>query len=285
MLRRSPFSARHLAQTILRSGLACAAILLALPPLAAQPGGAATGEGAAAPPAPPAAATTAPSLETLTEAERIAGLQRLLAADQQRLQDLEEQLQQLETEFQQAADQFTQLDAQLAATRANAQIAVDAQEQARRREALAALEQEWALARDGFDRIIERRKAVQEQRSIVTEKIAWEQRALSRLKQAQPAEPDAPEAVAEMHDGSAPTAEVPTPGPAAAAEPLPQRSDDSPLDPAAQGPNTTAAPTTDSPATAAPADEPPQPTVAEAVAEQQAVLKKSTNRPWMRAEN
>src|SRR5690606_23094785 len=99
--------------------------------------------------------------ENLTDAERIAGLQRLLAADQQRLQALEEQLQQLETEFEQAAEAFTQLDARLTATRASSQTAVDAEERSRRQAALAALEKEWALARDGFDRIIERRKAVQ----------------------------------------------------------------------------------------------------------------------------
>lgn len=167
------------------------------------------------------AATPEPtSIENLTTAERIAGVQRLLVVDQQRLQSLQEQLQQLEAEFEQAAEEFTQLDTRLTTARASSQTSVDAGEQARRQTALAELEKERAQARDRFDRVIERRKAVQEQLNIVTEKIELEQRALKRLKQTQP-ESESADGETEVSDGTVPAVpSVPAPQPEVAREPL-----------------------------------------------------------------
>jgi len=210
MLNRSLDSLVRFAATGFRCLIVFAAGLCFLQPLAAQPSGAPWKADGAASSVPPARGTEPVSLENLTAAERIAGLQRLLAADQQRLQTLQEQLQQLEAEFEQAAEEFTQLDMRLTTLRATSQTAVDADERARRQATLAELEQEWALARDGFDRIIERRQAVQEQLNIVTEKIELEQRALKRLKQTQPEIEAAPEVDAETSAGTLP-AVIPLP--------------------------------------------------------------------------
>ncbi len=224
MLNRSSDSLVRFAATGFRCLVVFAAGLCFLQPLAAQPSGATPQVEGAASSALPARTPEPTSLENLTAAERIAGLQRLLAADQQRLQSLQDQLQQLETEFEQAADEFTQLDMRLTSARANSQPAVDADEQTRRQAALAELEQEWALARDGFDRIIERRQAVQEQLNIVTEKIELEERALKRLKQTQPESEVDPEGDAEPATGTAPTATpAPATQPAASHDPAPLR--------------------------------------------------------------
>mgnify|MGYP001343404727 CR=1 FL=1 len=210
MFSRSSVSTVHLASALSRCLIVLAVGLFLGQPLAAQPSGAARKAERAASSASPAGTAEGTSLENLTAAEQIAGVQRLLAVDQQRLATLQEQLQQLEGEFEQAAEEFTQLDTRLTEVRAHSQTAVDAEEQVRRQATLAALEKEWSLARDGFDRIIERRKAVQEQLNIVTEKIELEQRALKRLKQTQPETEAAPEGEAEAPPANAP-AVVPEP--------------------------------------------------------------------------
>ncbi|QDT55784.1 putative MscS family protein YkuT [Caulifigura coniformis] len=136
--------------------------------------------------APATAANSATSGQTQpTTAERIAGLERLLTADRQRQADLRRLSEELQQDFEARSAEFTTKDSLVTETRAGMEAATE-EELKVRRPALEKLEKEREAARAQFDRTISRRKAVQEQLEILTEKIALEEKGLERLKSAEP---------------------------------------------------------------------------------------------------
>jgi len=120
-----------------------------------------------------------------TTAERIAGLERLLTADRQRLADLQRLSEELQQDFEARSAEFTAQDALVTAERASTEAAT-AEERKVRRPTLERLGKQREAARAQFDRTISRRKAVQEQLEILSEKIALEEKGLERLKSAEP---------------------------------------------------------------------------------------------------
>jgi len=132
------------------------------------------------------AASKAPAGQTRpTVAERIAGLERLLAADRQREQDLRRLSEELQRDFEARSADFTSRDSRVTAERAELEH-VPPEERKAKRANLEKLEQEREAARAEFDRTISRRKAVQEQLEVLSEKIALEEKGLERLKSAEP---------------------------------------------------------------------------------------------------
>ncbi len=110
----------------------------------------------------------------VTVAEQIAGLTKLIEADKQRHSDLEAELATLEQRFETASSDFSRLDAQRTQRRQQMPTAtLDAES-----------EMAWREARDEFDRIIQRRKAVQQQLDTLQEKLSVEQKMLERLTEA-----------------------------------------------------------------------------------------------------
>ena len=130
-----------------------------------------------------AGSAAADSSDRDSEAEKIAGLRKLLATEQQRLEDLRDQLSTVEEEFQRESDVFTQLDQRLTEARAAVEAAADGTERNKRREAVAALEEEWEQARKRFDRVIARRRAFQGEQAIVEEKVTLLQESLARREE------------------------------------------------------------------------------------------------------
>ncbi len=115
----------------------------------------------------------------LSAAERIAGLRKLLDADRSRRDALNAEVERLERSFREASDQFTELDAQLKAAKGATET--------KSAEAIAKVQQiemKWTPARDHFERIIERRKVVQQQIKILDEKLELEHETLGRLESA-----------------------------------------------------------------------------------------------------
>lgn len=122
-----------------------------------------------------------PPAASNSRAERIAGLRKLVEADQQRLTNLRQQLVGVQEQFDAASDTFTRLDEQL--TRSRAIAAESRGGNAIGTGDLSLLEEKWRTARDDFNRVIARRDALQQQLDIVAEKIELEQRNLERLEQ------------------------------------------------------------------------------------------------------
>lgn len=167
-------------------GVLCCGLSLLLVPetVCAQPS-----DHAATPSATPdTGGDAADGSSPVTDAERIAGLQKLLAADQKWQAKLDEQLTQLDEQFAQASHEFTQLDMQLTSAQADLKAAASEQQRSERQRRLESLEGQWRKVRDHFDRIIERRQAVQQQLATLAEKIALEERFLERLKSGAPPE-------------------------------------------------------------------------------------------------
>jgi small-conductance mechanosensitive channel len=139
-----------------------------------------------------------------TAAERIAGIQKLLTADQQRRSELESRLEALEGQFEEASDEFRRLDAERTAAE-GAAAAGPKGKAPQQEESPSPLQQQWVAARDRFDSIIRQRQVLQQQVDILAEKIEVEQAALDRATSAQtpsnglpdrPPASDAPRSVA-----------------------------------------------------------------------------------------
>jgi small-conductance mechanosensitive channel len=133
-----------------------------------------------------AADSSLPGQARPTAAERITGLERLVAADRQRQADLTRLAQELQKEFEEKSAEFTEKDSRVTAERAALDATSNSEEQAAQRQALERLQKEREATRANFDRVISRRKAVQEQLEILSEKIALEEKGLERLKSAEP---------------------------------------------------------------------------------------------------
>lgn len=106
---------------------------------------------------------------TPTDAEKIAGIRRLLTTDQTRRRELEKESRSLASEFATLTDQFTELDRRLRSAKSE-QRPVDSH-----------LETEWRTARDQLDRWLRRRRTVENQLQTLREKLELEREYVSRL--------------------------------------------------------------------------------------------------------
>ncbi len=146
---------------------------------------------------PSAEATAAAADDEGSLAERINGIRKLLEADQARLQELEEEREELEREFERANLAFERADKAVAdSKRKSAKGEAASVDEVAPPDELVRVRAE---ARDQFDRVIARRKAVQAQIETLKEKIALEEEALERaLKLEEDPPPQAAAAGAEV---------------------------------------------------------------------------------------
>lgn len=149
----------------------------------------------------------------LTDAEKIARLQRSIAEDNRLLQELRDKLNAPDSEYAQAEREFSQIDGQVESKKKELSQpeAPQSQEDIKPSDdELRALETKRKLAKDRFDLAIRERKVLQEQVAMLGDKLQQEQAALGKLK----GEPVA----ATSQPGSAPTtnkaAEAPATRPA-----------------------------------------------------------------------
>lgn len=130
----------------------------------------------------------------LSEAERIVALQRLIEMDQARLVELKADSQEIAGAFDRLSSQLGQLDEALVEARARVEgargvgtPAIGAPTAIAEVEAeVARLEAEREKVRAEFDLVIERRKAIDRQLTIIPAKLEIEQQGLERLTQAAP---------------------------------------------------------------------------------------------------
>ena len=96
-----------------------------------------------------------------SDAELIAGVQKLLATDKQRLNTMEGQRNELNRAYDAASERFAKLDAELAALRAAAESNA----------VLPQVEERWQQAKLDFELLLNRRKAVEHQIDTLHEKL------------------------------------------------------------------------------------------------------------------
>lgn len=106
-----------------------------------------------------------------SDAELIAGVQKLLATDKQRVNAMEGQRNELNRAYDAASEKFAKLDSEIVAMRAaaesNAQLPV--------------LEERWQQAKLEFELLINRRKAVEQQIDTLHEKLGLTKEALELI--------------------------------------------------------------------------------------------------------
>ncbi len=125
------------------------------------------------------AAKNAPS-----EAEKIAGLQRSITADEKQLAELKASQDDPESEYAQAEAEFKKLDAQFQDLEKEIKKigATGKPEEIQKLEAdRKTLEKSWKLSKDRFDLSIEERKTLKQKITSIEEKLAQEQAALASL--------------------------------------------------------------------------------------------------------
>ncbi|HOW73083.1 MAG TPA: mechanosensitive ion channel [Phycisphaerae bacterium] len=128
---------------------------------------------------------------TLTDAEKIARLQRSIEDDGRLLQELRDKLNAPDSEYSKAEREFTHIDGQLETKRKEAPQSLTSQPQdelGSYKTELRELEAKHKLAKDRFDLAIRERKVLQEQVATLEKKIQQDQAALGKLK-GEPAPP------------------------------------------------------------------------------------------------
>ena len=123
----------------------------------------------------------------ISVAEQIARLQRAIAGDKQRLEELERKLKEFNKEFAAASERFNQLDARLENGKQALQKlrAGGKQQDAQASEkSLAELRKKWKLAKERFELAIDERKLTQEQLAALRQMMAQDQQALKKLTEA-----------------------------------------------------------------------------------------------------
>lgn len=131
----------------------------------------------------------------LTDAERVAQNERLLAEAKQGLADTTKALEDPASDYARADKDFKELDAKLGADkRAAAKLreAKQLDEAARAEAALKPLVADWEAARDQFNIAIAQRKALLEKRAALADQIAKLERTLDALKHPGPPDKAAP---------------------------------------------------------------------------------------------
>jgi small conductance mechanosensitive channel len=135
---------------------------------------------------PTAAADAGPPL---SEAERIARLQRSLDSDRKYLERLKTQFKDPDSEYNKAEKRFQAIDAELRKARQTIQELKDAgkvNEALAQSESLKDLQTRWQQNRDRFDLAIKEHKTLQENIAALTRKIEEDQQALDRMSGAAP---------------------------------------------------------------------------------------------------
>lgn len=145
--------------------------------------------------APAATAPVDPSAQTPSDsiAERITNIRRVLQADETRKVELQDSVIDLEESYKQASARFNALDSQYTAekTKSASKVGEPISEVAQHERLK--LENERNKARDEFDRILKRRKALQQQLDVLNEKIALAKAALDRATSTEAPKPKAAE--------------------------------------------------------------------------------------------
>jgi small conductance mechanosensitive channel len=174
-------------------------------------------------PALPAA--SAKGDHTLTVAEKIARLSQGIEKDQQRLTELKNRLEDPRGEYSQADTEFKALNARQIDARKQIQTLKDAGklgEAAELEKQGESLHREWQAARDRFDLAIEERKVLQEEMTVLRQKVERSQQYLTRLQEPAPEKvAGVPASEKKGPSGGSPPQPAPTSPLAAAAGPPP----------------------------------------------------------------
>lgn len=127
--------------------------------------------------------STAQGDEPLSDAERIARLQRAITDNEKLLGDLRAKLGDPQDEYARADSEFSKLDAGFQEKKKELQKQRDArtEDSLANETELAALEPQWKLAKERFDLAIKARKTLQEQISTLEQKVRQDQEALKKL--------------------------------------------------------------------------------------------------------
>jgi small conductance mechanosensitive channel len=124
-------------------------------------------------------------LSELSDAERIARIERSVEADEKRMLGLKAGLTDPNGEYAQAEAAFRELDAERTRLQDHLKQAQDAgttENWARTQEAAAALEKKWQLAKERFDLAISERKAIQESLVTLERKVQGGREIIARLR-------------------------------------------------------------------------------------------------------
>jgi small-conductance mechanosensitive channel len=147
------------------------------------------------PPAPPTEAAVIPAAPmALTEAEQITRLQRTIASDSKRVDELKCEVADPSSEYYQAETEFRTLDDRAALEKAElAKLTEPAQAEAAAtlKASLAETQKKRQLARARFDLAIQTRKTLQEQIAVLESKLLQDQLALDKLTGVEPKAPPA----------------------------------------------------------------------------------------------
>ncbi len=175
----------------------------------------------------PVVAEKSPAAEKVTDAERIARLERSIEADDKRLLALRASLIDPSGDYAEAEATFRQLDAERSQRQQQLKEAEEfgtTENWARLQDTASALEKKWQLAKERFDLAIGERKAVQESLGTLERKLASDRETVARLR----GEKDHEVAVAPQSEPPV-AQEAPQPAPAPAPEPTPPAQPSLPL--------------------------------------------------------
>jgi len=206
--------------------------------------------------------------QPLSDAERIARLQRTVDESRAQLDGLRARLDDPEGEYAQAETEFTSLDRELEQERKSQDLRADGAEEpvtARETDATA-LEAKWRLAKDRFDLAIKERKTLQQQFAVLEQKIQKDVDALKKLKgETEPSASTQPTVAPPAAAESTPSAPITPPaGPLAEDRKRAQPVTETPPGPAGVSTAPTASPET--PAGPSAADAGPNPPAAQSAA-------------------
>jgi small conductance mechanosensitive channel len=137
--------------------------------------------------------TPEPAPPPVSDAERIARLQRSVESDELRLKELCDALNDPQSDYAKAEEEFKKRDAELVACKRTLQQAIDEKQSPEKVQPLEAqvteVTKRWTLAREQFQLEIEQRKTQQASIANLETKIAKDKEALSKLKGTEPVRP------------------------------------------------------------------------------------------------
>ena len=165
-----------------------------------------------------------PSDEPMSDAERMARLQRAIADNEKLLGELRAKRSDPQDEYAKAEAEFSKLDRYFQDKKRELQKQKDAgtADTMAIETELAALEPQWKLAKERFDLAIKARKTIQEQVATLEQKIRQDQEAVKKLTEVKPSTspPEAPAtSPPATQDGAGPPASPPAPTPSVPASP------------------------------------------------------------------
>ena len=216
----------------------------------------------------------------LSDAERIARLQRVIADNDKLIGELRAKLGDPQDEYAKAEAEFSKLDRDFQEKKRELQKQKDAgpADTAAIETEFAALEPQWKLSKERFDLAIKARKALQEQITTFEQKVRQDQEALKKLTEVKPpasppqvqtpGQPAAQDGAGTPASPPGPTPSVPAPSAAPSAGSPPEASGPLPDSPALNGtagqPMPASQPATASPPSAGVKPAPPSPQLVKA---------------------